>query len=411
MLPNSCQHCENPACMIGCPTGAIGRDPGGDVFIREALCTGCGACARACPWDNIQITARAPDAPRPVGGGFDTVATKCELCRGYDGPACVQACPTGSIFRLNPAEEIEDLRALFRPDARAGKTPVARGRRFLVPGAALAASGIAVAGVTLQVRGLWGPNRGAGLVAGVLAGTGMLALLAYALPKRRIRGWMRPRAEAARALETANRVESKMRPRLEAHLALGLVTLGLASAHAVPRAGGGPGSALLFGLVATSFAGAWTALAYRLVPSRLARIERVPALPEDFARAKDELDERLYAGASGKSDLVKKLLEKILLPYARRPSGPLLLLASGRTLREEEAALAARVDAVLEGRGKERLAGLAELTRIVVELRALPAQRICLLTLRVGLPLHIVSFVLALALLALHVATAVASRR
>ena len=47
LLPNSCQHCENPTCMVGCPTGAIGRDPDGEVFIRPELCTGCGACAKA----------------------------------------------------------------------------------------------------------------------------------------------------------------------------------------------------------------------------------------------------------------------------------------------------------------------------------------------------------------------------
>jgi hypothetical protein len=152
------------------------------------------------------------------------------------------------------------------------------------------------------------------------------------------------------------------------------------------------------------------ALAYELVPPRLARIERTAALPEDFARARAELLERLYVDASGKSDLVKKLLEKVLVPYARNPFGPLALLASGRSLREEEAALRGRIDAVLEGRGSERLAGLAELTRIVVELRALPAQEWCLFVLRGLLPIHIVSFVIALALLGLHVALALWGR-
>jgi Fe-S-cluster-containing dehydrogenase component/CRP-like cAMP-binding protein len=183
MLPNSCQHCENPSCMVGCPTGAIGRDPGGEVFIRDALCTGCGACAKACPWDNIQMAARPLGSPAPAGGTYQDLAVKCDLCRGYDGPACVQACPTGSIFRLNPAEEIADVRALFRgqdpgpsPDARAPlRLP------FLVPGAALAAAGIAAAGIVMAGRGLWQPARGAGFAAGALAGAGMLALLAYAL--------------------------------------------------------------------------------------------------------------------------------------------------------------------------------------------------------------------------------------
>ncbi len=70
MLPNSCQHCRNPACMIDCPTGAIGRDPEGEVFIREELCTGCGDCAKACPWDNIRMAPRGEaEVAEPAGPG------------------------------------------------------------------------------------------------------------------------------------------------------------------------------------------------------------------------------------------------------------------------------------------------------------------------------------------------------
>jgi Fe-S-cluster-containing dehydrogenase component/CRP-like cAMP-binding protein len=413
MLPNSCQHCENPACMVDCPTGAIGRDPGGEVFIREELCTGCGACAKACPWDNIQMSPRPADAPRPPGGPMEylDVAVKCDLCREYEGPACVQACPTGSIFRLNPAEEIADVRAVLRGEARLG--PAREGqqgasRARLVPGAALAAAGIGLAGAVMQARGLWQPARGVGLGAGVLAGLGMVLLLAYAVPKRSIHRWMRHRVKGA----APKRVESVVRPQLEAHLAIGLVTVGLALAHApvLARGGAGAGTALAIAVLLTSIAGGFTAVAYRLVPSRLARLERTAALPEDFARARQELLDRLFREASGKSELVKKLLEKILLPYVESPLGPLALVASGRRLREEEDALRARVDVVLEGRGKERLAGLAELTRIVVELRALPAQRLLLRVLRVGLPLHVATFGIAMAMLALHVMFALGRR-
>jgi Fe-S-cluster-containing dehydrogenase component/CRP-like cAMP-binding protein len=416
MLPNSCQHCENPACMVGCPTGAIGRDPGGEVFIREELCTGCGACAKACPWDNIQMASRPLGTPAPAGGKYEELAVKCDLCRGYEGPACVQACPTGSIFRLNPSEEIADVRALFRDGGATSLGPGApahapAGVPLLVPGAAIGAAGIALAGVMMHGRGLWQPARGVGLGAGVLAAAGMLALLAYAIPKRRIRLWMKPRARGseARGAEPNRRV-SVVRPQLQIHLALGLATLGLVFAHARPRAGGGHGSALLTALVITSIAGGLTAAAYRWIPPRLSRLERTAALPEDFARARQDLLDRLYREASGKSDLVKKILEKILLPYVRSPLGPLALLASGRRLREEETALRARVDEVLEGRGKERLAGLAELCRIVVELRALPAQRWLLYALRVWLPVHIVTFALAVALLGVHVALALRGR-
>jgi Fe-S-cluster-containing dehydrogenase component/CRP-like cAMP-binding protein len=407
LLPNSCQHCENPACMVDCPTGAIGRDPEGEVFIREALCTGCGACARACPWDNIQMAPRPIGALSPAGGVYAELAVKCDLCHGYEGPACVQACPTGSVFRMNPAEEITDVRMLLRADAKAPGAKTEAPRPMLVAGAAIAAAGIGVAGVVLGGRGLLVPGHGAGLAAGVIAGIGMLALTAYAVPKRGIRFWMRKRVKGAAAEKPASRV----RPQLQIHVALGLVTLGVALAHApVLRGAAGHGAALALALFAASVAGGFAALAYRLIPPRLARLERTASLPEDFSRARQDLMDRLYRAASGKSDLVKKLLEKILLPYARSPIGPLALVLSGRGLREEEKALSARVDGVLEGRGKERLAGLAELVRIVVELRALPAQRGLLAILRVGLPIHVVTFGIALALLLMHAGLAMLGR-
>ena len=412
MLPNSCQHCENPACMVDCPTGAIGRDPAGEVFIREELCTGCGACVKACPWDNIQMAVRPLAALRPQGGPgeYAELAVKCDLCRGYEGPACVQACPTGAIFRLNPAEEIADVRAVLRgstPDRVEGSRE--RGP-FLVAGAAVAAAGIGLTGAVMQARALWGPGRGMGLGAGITAAIGMLLLLAYAVPKRRIRSWMKPRAKggAVPAPRAETPARSVVRPHLTAHLAIGLITIGFALAHAPwpPWARAGHGGALALALFVTSIAGAWTALTYRIIPARLARIERSAALPEDFAAARRDLSDRLYRDVSGKSDLVKKLFERVLVPYAKSSLGPLALILSGRRLRDEEQALRARIDVVLEGRGQERLAGLAELIRIVVELRALPAQRWLFRAMRAGLPLHVVTFGVATAMLLLHAALA-----
>ena len=407
MLPSSCQHCERPACMVDCPTGAIGRDPSGEVFIREELCTGCGACARACPWDNIQMAPRPEGAPPPPGGhahGLGDLAVKCDLCRGHAGPACVGACPTGSIFRLNPAEEVADVRAIFAgpsgPRAASAASKGAReGASLLVPGAAIASIGLGFSGIVVQARGHLVPGRGLGLAAGVLAGAGMLALLAYAIPKRGVKRWMKRRDGDAKADKPA----SVVRPQLRWHLAAGLVTAGLALAHAPLTGRAGSGTALLWALAITSIAGGLAAIAYRLLPPRLARIERAAALPEDFSRARAELRDRLYREASGKSDLVKKILEKILLPYARRPLGSIALVASGRSLKEEEASLAARIDEVLEGRGKERLAGLSSLVRLVVEMRALPAQRLLLALLRAWLPVHVATFGVATAMLVLHV--------
>ncbi|XXT14263.1 cyclic nucleotide-binding domain-containing protein [Sorangium sp. So ce429] len=411
LLPNSCQHCESPACMIECPTGAIGKDTAGEVFIRDALCTGCGACAKACPWENIAIAPRPAAAPRPAGAGFADIAVKCDLCREHDGPACVKACPTGSIFRVNPAEEIADVRDLLggarREQARSAGQ---RSDAALLAGSAIAAAGLGAAGLSAHAHGGARPGDGAAWWAGVAAAAGIALLLLYAVPKRAARRvWMRPRRRDGAAEEAdAAPVRSRLRPQLSGHLAIGLVTAGLALAHAPWPRSGRPtlGAALHLAFWATAAAGAFTALAYRLAPRRLARIERTAALPEDFAAARRELLDRFYREVSGRSDLVKKIVEKVLVPYLKSPLGPLALLASGRGLREEERALRARIDAALEGRGAERLAGLAELIRIAVELRALPAQRALLGALRGGLPAHIITFGVAAALLVLHAITA-----
>jgi Fe-S-cluster-containing dehydrogenase component/CRP-like cAMP-binding protein len=411
LLPSSCQHCESPSCLPSCPTGAIGRDARGDVFIRDALCTGCGACAKACPWDNIAMAPRPAGAPRPPGADYPLVATKCELCRDVaSGPACVAACPVGSITRIAPAEVIADVReALGRPASGARGAAEAR-RPALALGAAIAALGLAWTAPP-------SPAHGLGLAMGALAAVGFALLLAYAIPKRGVAFWARRGGPAARADEPEGGPEarrSRVRPHAEAHVAIGLLTVGLALAHARPALRPTSGSALAVVFLATSALGALTALAYRLVPRRLARLERKAALPEDLGRARADLVDRLYREVSGRGEVVKALVDRRLLPYARRPLGWLALVASGRGLREEEAAVFARVGRALEADPRERaallasprLAGLDAIVRLAVELRALPARRWLLAALRAGLPLHIVTFGLAAALLVLHVAVA-----
>lgn len=413
MLPNSCQHCEHPSCMVDCPTGAIGRDPEGEVFVRDELCTGCGACAKACPWDNIQIAPRPADAPRPPkahGESYPDVAVKCDLCRSYEsGPACVQACPVEAIARIHPAEELADVRDLLGGSRKERARKGAARPWAVVGGAAIASVAIAFVGALMHARGAWVSARGAGLTAGMGAAMGVLSLLAYAVPKRGVKLWMRERGEV-RELEPARSADepattSRVAPHYRIHLALGMITLALVVAH-VPwpiAARASAGGAALVAMLATAAIGAAAAILYHLVPRRLARIERTALLPEDFGPTRRTLLDRLYRDVSGKSDLVKKIFEKILLPYAKSPLGPLALLASRRTLREEEQALRARVERVLQGRGKERLAGLGELVRLVVELRALPAQRWLQRIVRVGLPLHVVTFCIATALVVGHV--------
>jgi Fe-S-cluster-containing dehydrogenase component len=415
MLPNSCQHCKNPACMIDCPSGAIGRDPDGEVWIRAELCTGCGNCAKACPWDNIRMADR-PVAPvaTPVKRAalshvYPEIAVKCDLCRGYDAPACVSTCPTGAILRLDPTRDVAEVAEVL---GVAGTTKA----RVRVPFGAMFV-GLALAGALAfggaawrwQQLGTWTPGQGAGLWCGIAAAVAIVLLVAYAIPKRVVRLWAhrRTRSRADKvgvaASKTPAAPRSRVRPIYVLHLVLGLGAMAAVIGHAGTRVPDDPAGALHLAFWIVALGGALLGVAYRVVPRRLSRIEREGLLPEDLARRRTELVDRLYRAGSGKSDLVKAIAERILVPYARSATGPLALVLSGRTLSAEEARVRGKVDAMLQGRGAERLGGIDELVRIVVELRALPARRVLTGILRGFLPLHIVGTALVLALVAIHV--------
>jgi Fe-S-cluster-containing dehydrogenase component/CRP-like cAMP-binding protein len=423
MLPNSCQHCKNPVCMIDCPTGAIGRDPEGEVFIRDALCTGCGNCAKACPWENIRMAPRpgkvlARRADDPMAALSAELATKCDLCRGYEAPGCVQACPTGSILRLDPARDVAEVAAVLGPASEGPRPAAGSGAGWVhavVRAVGVAAGlGLGITALRLQQAGAWTPGTGSGLTAGVVAAVGMLALVSYAAPKRIVGLWMRRRRSQSAARRLAEAAEgsasrraaprSKVRGWLSLHLVLGMLTMAAVLGHAGLRLPSNPAGSLMLAFWTVSGFGVVGAVAYRMIPRRLARLERRGDLPEDLAAERRALLDRLFLQASGRDELVKTIAARVLVPYARAVLGPLLLLASGRRLADEEARLHAQIDAMRQGRGQGRLAGLDELVRTAVELRALPVRRVLTALLRGWLPLHIVVSAVALALLGLHVA-------
>lgn len=116
LLPRSCYHCQDPVCLIGCPTGAIHRAQVGDVVaIDDNICIGCQACANNCPYDAIVMHETGetwPDDMLPAGlrGRERLLASKCDLC--YDtghGPACVSNCPQGCAFRVSSLDEFRGL--------------------------------------------------------------------------------------------------------------------------------------------------------------------------------------------------------------------------------------------------------------------------------------------------------------
>ena len=122
LIARSCYHCQDPVCLVGCPTGAIRRANVGDVVeIKDGICIGCATCRDNCPYDAIVMhdTGGAwPDdaLPKALRGTPRAVASKCDLC--YDsaaGPACVRNCPHHCAHRVG---SIDEFRALQRSEGR-----------------------------------------------------------------------------------------------------------------------------------------------------------------------------------------------------------------------------------------------------------------------------------------------------
>ena len=121
-FPRSCLHCETPACVTVCPTGAsYKRAEDGIVLVDEAKCIGCKLCSWACPYGAREYSE------------VEDVMKKCTLCidRIYNEnlaeaerqPACVQACPT----RARHFGDLGD------PESKVSKLVAARGGVDLMP--------------------------------------------------------------------------------------------------------------------------------------------------------------------------------------------------------------------------------------------------------------------------------------
>ena len=89
-LSLSCNHCESPVCLDGCPSSSYTRDVNtGAILIDDKKCIGCKYCQWNCPYD----------APKLDSG--KRIIGKCNLCysrlnEGYL-PSCSSACPTGAL--------------------------------------------------------------------------------------------------------------------------------------------------------------------------------------------------------------------------------------------------------------------------------------------------------------------------
>jgi NADPH-dependent 2,4-dienoyl-CoA reductase/sulfur reductase-like enzyme/pSer/pThr/pTyr-binding forkhead associated (FHA) protein/CRP-like cAMP-binding protein/Fe-S-cluster-containing hydrogenase component 2 len=161
-IATACRQCQDPVCML-CSRAGIARTPDGEVYITET-CIGCGICAERCPYNAITIVdvgeeeeisrstwrnfsqffktgitrehKRKPlpmavsdnrAAPSPLDAalprsGYEEmrkkIAIKCDLCAGYKDQACVEACPMGAAFRVQPTVFFGSTEEILRRQVR-----------------------------------------------------------------------------------------------------------------------------------------------------------------------------------------------------------------------------------------------------------------------------------------------------
>ncbi len=119
----TCRTCTDQRCIDPCAYDSIKYDETKrEVVINESTCTGCTACAQACPYGAIDMIEIESDAPTfkkdfkarlekkgmlSFGPGTPRVArarriaNKCDHCIAYGDQACVSACPTGSLIEVD----------------------------------------------------------------------------------------------------------------------------------------------------------------------------------------------------------------------------------------------------------------------------------------------------------------------
>ncbi len=103
-IPVLCQHCDNPACVAACPSGALVKGAQGIVRANPEACIGCGACEDSCPYGALIVL---PESGKP--GLCDLCATRQESARL---PACVQHCPGRALSLKEPeSAAISETRA------------------------------------------------------------------------------------------------------------------------------------------------------------------------------------------------------------------------------------------------------------------------------------------------------------
>lgn len=106
-MPIQCRHCEDAPCLNTCPVQAISRIDN-SVIVDEIKCIGCKTCLLACPFGAIDLMTQYIDGKPVEQRAIDEsnkIAYKCDLCKGKDKIACINACPNQALKLVTPLED------------------------------------------------------------------------------------------------------------------------------------------------------------------------------------------------------------------------------------------------------------------------------------------------------------------
>jgi len=428
LAPSVCMHCKDPECLTGCPTGAIFRDPKGQVDINTHTCIGCFDCATQCPYNAITMVPRSGSKtqaldlitglkslfsvsapkPTPVPESDDMVAIKCNLCEstplnpsGASRPAysCEENCPTGALVRVNPQEyfgEIEKtLGLVFRDQTHAiGRNihqsdPLARlwhvvGAVTTIAIAALIGWAAWHYGFKDHLRGTWLTMR---WVTGLVGLVGIAGAMTY--PGRK---------------QVYRRRAGALRYWLLAHIYLG--TLG---GIALLMHGGSHGGSLLTSVLMLWFdaviaTGLFGMFCYVIVPRIMTSIEGDPLLIEDLEGRRAELRAELATITSKCDERTRGLIERkvrrhffsfsyLIRQYLRREELTASLAKSRLLFKNVLAAVPEKENRTLLLKAIERAATLRRVESLIYLHRLL----------KVWLAPHVIATSVMLALMAVHI--------
>jgi Fe-S-cluster-containing dehydrogenase component/CRP-like cAMP-binding protein len=436
LMPAVCLHCQDPECLTGCPTGAIGRFTGGQIDIDPKTCIGCGDCATQCPYNAISmiprkaslphislpsklidwITLAEPRKPEPVTETENLLAVKCNLCNNTplnpEGTrrhaySCEENCPTGALVRVNPREYFSEAKnaigLIFRDQTHA----IGRNIHKRDPVALAWHIGGIVATVALTVLTFWAARKytmdarlGGSSWLTVRWLTGFVGLFGIA--------WVM--VYPARK-QIYRRRAGPLRYWMLSHVYLGLIAGIVLLLHGGRSSGGLLTSLLMVTFDLVIVTGLFGIICYIVVPRVMTSIEGDPLLIEDLRERRDELRETL----SQISDQIATIeepdqtkLRKLITRKVRKRFLSFRYLLRQYVRREELTALWAEARTKFEPAAGDLLDPAAR--RLLIEaiettatLRRVDALIYLHQLLKLWLAPHVVSTSLMLALMLVHI--------